>query len=59
MYMYYLTLPTDPIDSCAIDLVRIMTNKKLRHSWGLCQLMGVVVKERTLETSRKKAALAK
>ena len=44
MYMYYLTLPTGPIDSCAIDLARIMTSKKLRHSWGLGQLMGVVVK---------------
>ena len=59
MYMCYLTLPTGPIDSCAIDLARIMTSKKLRHSWWLGQLMGVVVKERTLETSRKKAALAK
>ena len=59
MYMYYLTLPTGPIDSCSIDLVRIMTSKKLHHSWGLGQLMGVVVKERTFETSGKKAALAK
>ena len=59
MYMYYLTLPTGPIDSCAIDLARIMTSKKLRHSCGLGQLMGVAVKERTLETCRKKAPLAK
>ena len=59
MYMYYLTLPTGPIDSCAIDLARIMTSKKLRHSCGLGQLMSVVVKERAFETSRKKAPLAK